>query len=145
MRAEATAKLPEAEQLADLTRRVERSREHERIGQRVIQIGREVARSKAGLAALQSLPDAAPTLEKTTSAQNMLKRMNDLRSATLIARSRIAQVDEGLKSLQAEMARLVEETGGLCPTCGSPVKPENLLDHHAHPTHSSTPSERLTA
>ena len=54
----------------------------------------------------------------------------------------MAQVDEGLKSLQAEMARLVEETGGLCPTCGSPVKPETLLDHH---THSPQASERLTA
>jgi hypothetical protein len=43
------------------------------------------------------------------------------------------------------MARLVDETGGLCPTCGAPVKPENLLDHHAHSPRSSTPSERLTA
>jgi hypothetical protein len=57
----------------------------------------------------------------------------------------MAQVDEGMKSLQDEMARLVEETGGLCPTCGSPVKPENLLDHHAHSSQSATPSERLTA
>jgi DNA repair exonuclease SbcCD ATPase subunit len=68
--------------------------------------------------------------------------MSDLRAASQIAKGRMAQVDEGLKSLQAEMARLVEETGGLCPTCGSPVKPETLLDHH---THSPKPSERLTA
>jgi hypothetical protein len=57
----------------------------------------------------------------------------------------MAQIDEGLKSVQADMARLVEETGGLCPTCGSPVSAENLLDHHAHSSHPSTPSERLTA
>jgi DNA repair exonuclease SbcCD ATPase subunit len=143
-RAEITAKLPEAEQLAHLTRMVERSRERERLGGRVIALSHGLAWSRARLAALQSLPEALPTLENTSSAQNILKRMNDLRSAALIARSRIAQVDEGLTSLQAEMAQLVEETGGLCPTCGSPVKPENLLDH-AHPSHSSTPSERLTA
>jgi AAA domain len=144
-RAEITAKLPEAEQLAHLTRMVERSRERERLGGRVIALSHGLAWSRARLAALQSLPEALPTLENTSPAQNILKRMNDLRSAALTAQSRIAQVDEGLTSLQAEMAQLVEETGGLCPTCGSPVKPENLLDHHAHPSHSSTPSERLTA
>ncbi|MPR11028.1 AAA family ATPase [Microvirga tunisiensis] len=144
-RAEITAKLPEAEQLAHLTRMVERSRERERLGGRVIGLSHSLAWSRARLAALQSLPEALPTLENTSSAQNILKRMNDLRSAALIAQSRIAQVDEGLTSLQAEMAQLVEETGGLCPTCGAPVKPENLLDHHAHPSLSSTPSERLTA
>jgi hypothetical protein len=38
------------------------------------------------------------------------------------------------------MARLIEDTGGLCPTCGSPVSADSLLDHHAH-----SPMERLTA
>lgn len=141
-RARVTEKLPDAQQLADLTRAVERSRERERVGRQVIQIGRDLARSKARLSALLGLPEAAPSLENTAAAQNILKRMNDLRTASRIAWGRMAQVDEGLKSLQADMARLVEETGGLCPTCGSPVKPENLLDHH---THSPTPSERLTA
>jgi hypothetical protein len=144
-RAAITAKLPEGEQLTRLTRMVERSRERERLGERVVGLSHGLARSKARLAALGSLPAALPALENTASAQNILKRMNDLRSAALIAQSRIEQVDGGLTSLQAEMARLVEETGGLCPTCGSPVKPETLLDHHAHSSLSSTPSERLTA
>lgn len=141
-RTEITATLPEAERLTDLARRVERSRERERLGERVVQLNRDLARSKARLAALQSLPHSVPDLEKTSSAQNILKRVTDLRSAALLAQSRIVQVGDGLKSVQAEMARLIEETGGLCPTCGSPVKPENLLDHHAH---SSMPTERLTA
>ncbi len=141
-RARITEKLPVAERLADLARAVERSRERERIGRQVLQLGRELARSQARLKALQGLPAASPALENTASAQNILKRMNDLRTASHIASGRMAQIDEGLKSLQAEMARLVEETGGLCPTCGSPVSPETLLDHH---THSSKPSERLTA
>lgn len=142
VRADITAKLPDAEELTRLTRSVERSRERERLGERLIRLSHGLARSKASLATLRRLPDAPPTLENTVSAQNILKRMSDLRAAALIAQSRIAKVDEGLKAVQSDMAQLVEETGGLCPTCGSPVKPESLLDHHAH---SSTPSERLTA
>jgi hypothetical protein len=141
-RAGITAKLPETDQLADLARNVERSRERERVGRQVIQLSRDLARSKARLTTLQSLPEAVPALENTAPKQDIFKRLADLRSARQIASARMAQVDEGLKSLQAEMARLVEETGGLCPTCGSPVRPETLLDHH---THSSKPSERLTA
>ncbi len=141
-RADITAKVPDAEELTRLTRSVERSRERERLGERLIRLSHGLARSKARLAALRRLPEAPPTLENIASAQDILKRMNDLRAAALIAQSRIAKVDEGLKAIQADMAQLVEETGGLCPTCGSPVRPESLLDHHAH---SSTPSERLTA
>jgi predicted nuclease with TOPRIM domain len=141
-RAHATEALPPAERLTDLTRAVERARERERIGGQVLRLGRDLMRSKARLNALRDLPEAVPDLENTAAAQNILKRMSDLRAASQIAKGRMAQVDEGLKSLQAEMARLVEETGGLCPTCGSPVKPETLLDHH---THSLKPSERLTA
>lgn len=144
-RADISARLPEAEQLMQLARMVERSRERERLGERVIGLGRNLTRSKARLDALRSLPEDLPILENTSSMQNVLKRMNDLRSATRIAQSRVAQVDEGIQAVQTDMAQLIEETGGLCPTCGSPVKPENLLDHHAHSSHSSTPSERLTA
>ncbi|MBD2748524.1 AAA family ATPase [Microvirga sp. BT688] len=139
-RARITEALPPAERLADLTRAAERARERERIGRQVLQLGRDLKRSQARLKALHGLPEAVPALENTASAQNILKRMKDLHAASQIAKSRMTQVDEGLKSLQAEMARLVEETGGLCPTCGSPVKPETLLDHHTH-----SPMERLTA
>ncbi|MGO4389608.1 AAA family ATPase [Microvirga sp. 2YAF29] len=142
-KASAMAALPEVEQMSDLSRRVEHARERERIGRQVLQLSIALASSKARLAALQSLPGEVPVLENTTGTQNMLKRLGDLRSAALIAQGRMAQIDEGIKSVQAEMARLVEETGGHCPTCGSPVSAETLLDHHAHSSHS--PSERLTA
>jgi len=141
---DAMRSLPPPEQFADLARRIEHARERERVGRQVLQLGRELASAKARLAALQSVPDAVPALESTASAQNILKRLDELRSAALIARSRMVQIDEGFKSVQAEMVRLVEETGGLCPTCGSPVSAENLLDHHGHSSHL-TPSERLTA
>nr|WP_201837486.1 AAA family ATPase [Microvirga zambiensis] len=144
-RAAITAALPEAEQLANLTRNVERSRERERIGRRVVDLGRHLAGSKARLAALQSLPQAVPVLESMAPAQNMLKRIEDLGNAAGIARGRIAAIDEGLTAIKAEMERFIAETGGLCPTCGSPVKPENLLDHHSHSSQSFAPAERLTA
>jgi hypothetical protein len=137
--------LPDTDQVLDLSRRVEHARERERIGRQVVQLSKSLSSSQARLAALQSLPGDAPVLENTASSQNMLKRLGDLHSAELIAQGRVAQIDEGLKSVQAEMACLVEETGGLCPTCGSPVSAETLLDHHAHSSHSLSPSERLTA
>lgn len=143
-RAAATRLLPQPDRLADLTRRVEHAREHERIGQKVLQLNRDLAMGQSRLAALQNLPDTVPALEATAPAQTMLKRLANLRGAALIAKGRMEQIHEGLRSVQAEMARLVEETGGLCPTCGSPVSAENLLDHHAHSSHS-TPSERLIA
>lgn len=141
-RADVTANLPGEEKLTELARAVERSRERERLGRQVLHRARELQRGRARLIALQQLPEAVPVMESTASAQTLLKRLADLRSASQIARGRMAQVDEGLRALQAEMASLVAETGGLCPTCGSPVSPETLLDHHAH---SSKPAERLTA
>ncbi|MEZ0167184.1 AAA family ATPase [Microvirga sp. TS319] len=143
-RLSATDALPQAERAAELARRVGQARERERIGRRVLELGRELSSGRQRLHALRSLPDAAPVLEDPSGAQAMAKRIADLRSAALIAKSRVAQIDEGLTSVQAEMARFVAETGGLCPTCGSPVSAENLLDHHAHSSHSS-PSERLIA
>lgn len=143
-RVTAMQNLPEADQLNDVTRRVERARERERIGRNVLQLGRDLSASKARLDALQSLPESVPHLESTAQAQNMLKRLSDLRNAAYMAGSRMAQIDESIEAVQADMARFIEETGGLCPTCGSQVSAENLLDHHAHSSHSS-PSERLTA
>jgi len=144
-RSEATAALPEPGKVAALVRSVEQARERERIGRRVLQLGKALSSSRARSEALQGLPEAIPVLENTATAQNLFKRLGDLRSAALIVQGRLTQIDEGLKSVRAEMAHLVEEAGGLCPTCGSPVSAENLLDHHAHPSHSRELSERLTA
>jgi phage shock protein A len=144
-RAQATAGLPPAEHVASLTRAVERARERERIGRQVLQRGSALARSRAKLAALRGLPESAPALVDASPAQHILKRLGDLRSAALIVQGRMAQIDSGLQSVRAELARLVDQTGGLCPTCGAPVKPEALLHHHAHSPHPQEPSERLTA
>lgn len=138
-RAEITAALPEPEQFAKLASDVERSRERERLGRQVLQLTGALSRSRSRLDALRSLPAAVPALENPTAAQNILSRLADFRSAAAIAQGRLAQIHASLASVQADMARLVEETGGLCPTCGSPVSAESLLTHHAHPM------ERLTA
>lgn len=139
-RAGITAKLPEPERLAKLASALERARERERLGRQVLRLSDALSRSQARLAALRSLPFSPPALENTSAAQNILSRLGEFRSAAAIAQGRIAQIDSSLASIQADMARLVEETGGLCPTCGAPVNADNLLNHHAHP-----PVERLTA
>jgi hypothetical protein len=139
-RARITAGLPEPERLTRLSSNLERSRERERIGRQVLRLSEALSRSRSRLTALQSLPVAAPVLENTSTAQDILSRLTEFRGAAAIAQGRLAQIDAGLKAVQADMLRLVEETGGLCPTCGSPVNAESLLNHHAHP-----PVKRLTA
>lgn len=142
--AEATAALPSADRVADLTRRVEWGRERDRMGRRVLQLVQESSAAASRLAVLDALPKAMPTLEDLSRRHALAKRLGDLGAAALIARGRLAQVAEGLADIQAAIARLVEETGGLCPTCGAPVSAENFLNHHA-PSHASPTKERLSA
>jgi predicted nuclease with TOPRIM domain len=140
VRAEITEALPEPERLARLASTLQRARERERIGRQVLQLAEASSRSRARLSALDFLPQSAPDLENTSAAQDILSRLTGMRSAAAIAQGRLAQIDASLASVQVDIARLVEETGGLCPTCGSPVSAESLLNHHAH-----MPVERLTA
>ena len=92
---------------------MERSRERERIGRRVLQLAGALSRSRGRLERLQTLPTAAPALENTSSAQNILSRLAEFRGAAAIAQGRLAQIDASLAAVQADMTRLVEETGGL--------------------------------
>lgn len=139
-RVEATERLPDPEQLARLTSSLERSRERERIGERISQLAGALSQARARLSVLQHLPDATPVLENTSPAQDMLSRLSMARGAASKAGLRLAEIDRALKSVRDGIARLVEETGGLCPTCGASVSAETLLNHHAHP-----PAERLSA
>jgi hypothetical protein len=139
-RAGVTSTLPAPERLITLTSNLERARERDRVGRQVLDLAGALSRAKARLASLKALPEAVPALENTSSGQNILGRLEEFRKAAAIAQDRLARIDEGIKSVQADMARLIEDTGGLCPTCGSPVSADSLLDHHAH-----SPMERLTA
>jgi hypothetical protein len=139
-RAEITSMLPAPERLIKLTSNLERARERDRVGRQVLDLASALSRAKARLASLDALPEAAPALENTSSGQNILGRLGEFRKAAAMAQDRLARIDEGIQSVQADMARLIEDTGGLCPTCGSPVSADSLLNHHAH-----SPMERLTA
>ena len=70
----------------------------------------------------------------------LAKHIADLARAGADARERLTRIDAEAEALRAEIAQLVEENGGLCPTCGAPVSAETLLDHQAH-----SAVERMTA
>ena len=140
VRADIGAALPAPERLAKLASILERTRERERIGRQVLRLAEALSRSRARLSALQSLPPAAPKPEGTAKAQQLLARLSDLQKAKGILQDRMTQIAEGLAAVAAETTNLVEESGGLCPTCGSPVSAQNLLSRHSHSV-----VERLTA
>lgn len=138
--ADTASALPSPERLARLGSLLERTGERERIGRRLLRVIEAQSRNRARLMALQSLPGAMPKLETTAKAQELVTRMRDLRKAQAILQGRMVQIAEDHAAVTAEMTRLVEETGGLCPTCGSPVSAESLLSHHSH-----SAMDRLTA
>jgi DNA repair exonuclease SbcCD ATPase subunit len=138
-RARAMSDLPEPERLANLIQTASRTQERERIGRQVIDLAAGLERAGARRKALWALPDGLPTLENTAPAQDILSKLSDLRGATTIARGRLSQISEELKSVERDMAALIDETGGLCPTCGSSVDAQSLLQH------SHFKAERVTA
>jgi DNA repair exonuclease SbcCD ATPase subunit len=138
-RADAVTNLPDPERLSGLVEAVTGGRERERIGRRLIDLVHTLRQAQAKGGALQSLPDAVPALENLTPAQDILTRLSDLRGASAIARGRLSQIATELQSVEAGLAALLDETGGLCPTCGSSVDAQNLL-RHSHFT-----AERVTA
>lgn len=138
--AEATAALPTPESFAALGTDLQRVGERERIGRDVLDAAARLRRCEARLSCLHSLPAALPALESADAVQGVLTRLADVRRAAAGAQDRMMRIDAELEALRADMADLIEDNGGLCPTCGSPVSAETLLDHQTHPT-----GERLTA
>ncbi|QFU15534.1 AAA family ATPase [Microvirga thermotolerans] len=139
-RAAATDLLPDPARVATLSADLRREKERSRVARDVIDAAGRLRRAEARLSCLRSLPEALPALEDPRPAQDMLKRLADLRSGSERARERLARVDAEAELLRVEMERLVEENGGLCPTCGAPVSAETLLNHQAH-----SATERMTA
>ena len=136
----AASALPPPERFARLERTIERTGERERIGRRLLRVMEAHSRNRERFTALQSLPGAMPKLESTARAQELVARMRDLQKAQAILQGRVAQIADEHASMTAEMTRLVEQAGGLCPTCGSPVSAESLLNHRSH-----SAMDRLTA
>lgn len=139
-RTDATVALPTPESFAALGTDLQRIGERERIGRDVVDAAARLRRCEARLSCLQTLPAALPALEGTEAVQGVLQRLADARNAAAGAQDRMMRIDAELQALRVDMADLIEDHGGLCPTCGSPVRAETLLDHPAHLT-----GEHLTA
>ena len=139
-RAQATAALPDPASVAALGLQLQRHGERQRIARTVLDAAERLRRGEARLSCLKALPSALPDLENPAPAQDILKHIADLARAGADARERLTRIDAEAEALRAEIAQLVEENGGLCPTCGAPVSAETLLDHQAH-----SAMERMTA
>jgi hypothetical protein len=88
--------------------------------------------ARARLAALKALPEAAPQVDCDETGEAMLARLKALREAGARARERLAHAARESDALKRQMATLLEESHGHCPTCGSAVDAEMLLTRHTH-------------
>lgn len=128
----ASADLPEPARLAELRAALELSRERERIGRAVPSAARALASARARQDILDRCPQELPALENKGAAEGALARIVSLATAAAAARAALARAEDGLRQAKADMARLIEDMQGRCPTCGSTVDAETLLDHHFH-------------
>ncbi|HEV2558619.1 MAG TPA: AAA family ATPase [Microvirga sp.] len=128
-RLDASVALPDPERVAALRSALDEARERERAGQRLAQSARALRLAQARSAVLAGCPQAAPVPETTAEAERALGRMTALGAAIEAAQARLAAAEAGLAVVRADMAGLVDATGGRCPTCGSSVDAETLLDH----------------
>jgi len=133
-RAAAFAGLPGPERLAELTLEVERSRGRARLGEQVLGMSQALAAAHHRQAALAELPERAPALGDTGALQRAAAGLAALRAGVEQARGRLGTVNREIAAVEAEIARIVDGTGGRCPTCGGAVDdPLRLLDHHGAP------------
>jgi AAA domain len=128
----ASADLPEPAQLAGLRAALDLSRERERIGRAVPAVARALASARARQEILERCPPGLPALESTAAAERAHARIVSLAGAAAAARATLARTEDGLRRARDDMDRLIEDTQGRCPTCGSPVNAETLLDHLVH-------------
>ena len=128
----ATADLPDPERLAALRMQLEDDSTREALGHRLGALTAGLAAARLRQEVLQALPAAPPLLESTSAAEDVLARMARLRDAGAALRDRLAGVDRDMAAVRADLARLMDETHGRCPTCGSVVAPQALLNGHAH-------------
>lgn len=125
------ADLPGPERLVVIAAAVERSRARARTGERVLAASHALAAARRRQSMLAGLPEGMPPLADTREAERAGARLAALRAEIGQAGRRLAAIDQGLASVRAEIARIVEETGG-CPTCGGAVEnPLALLEDHA--------------
>jgi hypothetical protein len=128
----ATVDLPDPARLAALREALDLARERRQIALDLRETSAALAQARARQAVLEPLPSALPILERSTEVEETLASLVALRQARVAAEQRLSRSTAGLDAVRADMARLVEDTQGQCPTCGSAVDAEGLLDRHSH-------------
>ncbi|HEX2137678.1 MAG TPA: AAA family ATPase [Microvirga sp.] len=131
-RLEATAALPHPDRLATLRAEFERERRREEEADRLRAATVALAHARARLALLAALPAAVPEPESTRTAEDTLAGLARLRAEAAGTRQRLAAIDGDMAALRADLARLMDETDGRCPTCGSSADADLLLAGHLH-------------
>jgi hypothetical protein len=116
-----------------LRNQLEQGRKHEELAEKVRKTTAALMLARARHAVLADLPDWVPVPESTTAAEETLGRLRSLGEQAASMRKRLTSLDQRMNTLRADLARLMEETGGRCPTCGSPADSDALLTGHAHP------------
>jgi hypothetical protein len=127
-RARATACLPGPDRLAGIVERVRHAREQQRIGVRLVAARAASRAAAARRALLAALPGAMPELHGTPDRLAKQSRLRQLRRARDAARRDVAQVQARLRATRLELNDLLENTGGLCPTCGAPATAAHILE-----------------
>jgi hypothetical protein len=130
--AQALRDLPDPGRLAEIAAELAASRERERAAERLLATSRALAAARSRRAALSGLPSSPPPLDETTAAARIADALAGLRAQLREAEARRTAAEAGMQDVASRIAALVEEMGGLCPTCGAPVEAAALLDAHAH-------------
>jgi hypothetical protein len=128
-----TADLPEPAVLTRLHDQLEQGRKHDELAEKLRDTTVALASARARDALLADLPDSVPVPEITTAAEETLGRLRSFGEQAASIGHRLIGLDERMNAVRADLARLMDETGGRCPTCGSPVDSDALLTGHAHP------------
>jgi len=127
-----TAQLPEPARLGAVRTQLEHHRDREEVAKRVRALAAALGEARGRARLLDSLPASTPVLESTTAPEDALARLRSLGEHGARMRGRLAGLDNDMEALRFDLARLMAETDGRCPTCGSAVDANALLAGHAH-------------
>jgi hypothetical protein len=131
-RRQVTAALPDPVLLTRLRDQLEQDSKREELAEQVRETAAALALTRARHALLADLPVSAPVPASTTAAEETLERLRSLRERAASIGDRLTSIDHRMNTLRTDLARLMDETGGRCPTCGSAVDSDALLTRHAH-------------
>jgi hypothetical protein len=112
--------LAEADGLAAIATQIERSRQAERVAERLFDLRAALDRARERFAALADLP-TLPSLRPSDAASQLGARIAALRADEAAAEARAAALRRDLDGISAEMAAISDALGCVCPSCGMPL------------------------